>query len=99
MRYRRLGRSELSVSVIGIGTTQLRRVPEKQAIATLKRAFELGVNHVNSGVDYEGADDLIVAAGCGRALPVPVEVPVRPAAPRVVQPVRVPEEEERRTLS
>jgi predicted aldo/keto reductase-like oxidoreductase len=62
MRYRRLGRSELMVSVVGIGTTQLRRVPEKQAIETLRRAFELGVNHVNSGPDYEGADDLIAAA-------------------------------------
>jgi predicted aldo/keto reductase-like oxidoreductase len=62
MHYRRLGRTNLMVSVVGIGTTQLRRVPEKQAIETLKRAFELGVNLVNTGPDYEGADDLIVTA-------------------------------------
>lgn len=62
VNYRRLGRSDLQVSVIGMGTTQLRRVPERQAVAALKRAFELGINHVNSGPDYEGADDLILAA-------------------------------------
>lgn len=62
MNYRRLGRTNLMVSVVGIGTTQLRRVPERQAIETLKRAFALGVNHVNAGPDYEGADDLIVRA-------------------------------------
>lgn len=62
MNYRRLGRSGLNVSVVGIGTTQLRRVPEKQAIETLVKAFELGVNHVNTGPDYEGADDLIARA-------------------------------------
>lgn len=59
MHYRRLGRTNLNVSVVGIGTTQLRRVPEKEAIATLKRAFELGINLVNTGPDYEGADELI----------------------------------------
>jgi len=62
VNYRRLGRSELVVSVIGFGTTQLRRVPEKQAIQSLVRAFELGVNLVNTGPDYEGADDLVAAA-------------------------------------
>ena len=62
MNYRRLGRTGLTVSVVGIGTTQLRRVPEREAIATLRRSFELGVNHVNLGPDYEGADDLVLAA-------------------------------------
>jgi len=62
MNYRRLGRTGLTLSVVGVGTTQLRRVPERQAVATLKRAFALGVNHVNVGPDYEGADDLVLAA-------------------------------------
>jgi aryl-alcohol dehydrogenase-like predicted oxidoreductase len=38
----RLGRSALVVSVVGFGTTQLRRVPEKQAVEALQRAFALG---------------------------------------------------------
>jgi glutamate-1-semialdehyde aminotransferase/predicted aldo/keto reductase-like oxidoreductase len=62
MNRRRLGRTNLEVSVIAIGTNQLRRVPERQAIDTLRRAFELGVNLVNAEPEYEGAYDLILAA-------------------------------------
>jgi predicted aldo/keto reductase-like oxidoreductase len=62
MRYRRLGRSNLSVSVVGFGTCQMRRVPEQQALDTLKRGFDLGVNVVHTAPDYEGADDLVAQA-------------------------------------
>lgn len=62
MRQRRLGRANIDVSVIAIGTTQLRRVPQRQAIETLRRAFELGINLVNAEPEYEGAYDLILAA-------------------------------------
>ena len=47
MNYRRLGRTNLKVSVVGFGTCQLRLVPDRQAIATLLRGFELGVNLVH----------------------------------------------------
>jgi predicted aldo/keto reductase-like oxidoreductase len=59
MNYRRLGRTNLQVSVIGFGTCQLRLVPERIAIETLRRGFELGVNIVHTAPDYEGADDLV----------------------------------------
>ena len=62
MQYRRLGRSNLMVSVVGFGTCQLRRVPEQQALDTLKRGFDLGVNLVHTAPDYEGADDLVAQA-------------------------------------
>src|SRR5438132_8305949 len=62
MNYRRLGRTNLQVSVVGFGTCQLRLVPERQAIETLLRGFELGVNLVHTAPDYEGADDLIARA-------------------------------------
>src|SRR5438094_562950 len=62
MQYRRLGRSNLSVSAVGFGTCQLRRVPEQQALDTLKRGFDLGVNLVHTAPDYEGADDLVAQA-------------------------------------
>ncbi len=62
MQYRRLGRTNLLVSAVGFGTCQLRRVPEQQAIDTLKRGFELGVNLVHTAPDYEGADDLVAQA-------------------------------------
>ena len=62
MQYRRLGRTNLRASVIGFGTCQLRRVPKQQAIDTLRRGFELGVNIVHVAPDYEGADDLVAQA-------------------------------------
>jgi predicted aldo/keto reductase-like oxidoreductase len=62
MEYRRLGRSNLSVSAVGFGTCQIRRVPEQQALDTLKRGFDLGVNLVHTAPDYEGADDLVAQA-------------------------------------
>jgi len=62
MNYRRLGRTNLHVSVIGFGTCQLRLVPIRQAIDTLRRGFELGVNIVHVAPDYEGADDLVSQA-------------------------------------
>lgn len=62
MAYRPLGRTSLRVSAVGFGTCQLRLVPEQQAIDTLKRGFELGVNFVHTAPDYEGADDLVAQA-------------------------------------
>jgi len=62
MNYRRLGRTNLSVSVIGFGTCQLRLVPVRQAIDTLLCGFESGVNIVHVAPDYEGADVLVAQA-------------------------------------
>lgn len=62
MNYRRLGRTNLDVSVIGFGTAQLRLVPEKQAVLALMRAFELGVNIVHTAPDYECAEKYIAQA-------------------------------------
>lgn len=59
MNYRRLGRTNLRVSVIGFGTCQLRLVPERVAVETLRRGFDLGVNIIHTAPDYEGADDLV----------------------------------------
>lgn len=62
MEYRRLGRSNLMVSSVGFGTCQLRLVSERQAVETLVRGFELGVNLVHTAPDYEGADALVARA-------------------------------------
>jgi predicted aldo/keto reductase-like oxidoreductase len=62
MEYRVLGRTGLNVSAVGFGTAQLRRVGETQAIDTLLRGFDLGVNIVHTAPDYEGAEDLVAAA-------------------------------------
>ncbi len=62
MQYRALGRSGLRVSAVGFGTCQLRLVDERQALDTLRRGFELGVNLVHTAPDYEGADELVARA-------------------------------------
>ena len=62
MEYRRLGKTELVVSAVGFGTCQLRLLPEQQAIDTLLKSFELGVNIVHTGPDYGAAEDLVVKA-------------------------------------
>jgi predicted aldo/keto reductase-like oxidoreductase len=62
MNYRRLGRTDLKVSVIGFGTAQLRLVPEKQAVLALIRAFEFGINIVHTAPDYECAEKYIAQA-------------------------------------
>lgn len=62
MEYRRLGRTELQVSVVGTGTGQLRLVPEQQAIDTLLKSFSLGVNIVHTAPDYGNAEELVARA-------------------------------------
>ncbi len=62
MEYRRLGRTHLQVSVIGFGTCQLRLTPEKQAIDTLLRGFDLGVNIVHTAPDYGNAEEVVAKA-------------------------------------
>ena len=62
MEYRRLGKTELQVSVIGIGTCQLRLKPERQAMDTLLKGFALGVNIVHTAPDYGNAEEVVARA-------------------------------------
>src|SRR3954447_12842937 len=62
MQDRRLGKTGLRVSAVGFGTCQLRLVPRAQAIDTLLKGFDLGVNLVHTAPDYEGAEDVIAEA-------------------------------------
>jgi len=62
MQRRPLGHTGIELSAVGFGTCQLQMVPEKQAIATLRRGFELGVNWVHADLGYGGADRLVARA-------------------------------------
>jgi len=44
MKYRRLGKTELSVSEIGLGAEWLERHDEAECLAVIRRAEELGIN-------------------------------------------------------
>jgi glutamate-1-semialdehyde 2,1-aminomutase len=62
METRLVGRTGIRLSVIGLGTAQLQMVPERQAVDTLVRGFELGVNWVHTAPDYGGIDPWIQRA-------------------------------------
>ncbi|MFC1701744.1 aminotransferase class III-fold pyridoxal phosphate-dependent enzyme, partial [Pseudomonadota bacterium] len=59
MQTRKLGRTEIRLSVVGVGTSQLQMLPRKEAVATLVRSFERGVNWVHTAPDYGGLDPWI----------------------------------------
>jgi aryl-alcohol dehydrogenase-like predicted oxidoreductase len=69
MEYRRFGRTGLQVSVIGLGTGgpsrlgQRSGVPEPEAIKTVHRAIDLGVNLIDTAANYAGSEAIL-----GRAL-------------------------------
>jgi len=62
MEYRRLGRSEIQVSVIGFGTCQLRLTPEKTGNRYTAQGVELGVNIVHTAPDYGNAEEVVARA-------------------------------------
>lgn len=62
MEFRQVGSTGVHLSAVGFGTCQLRLVPERQAIDTLCRGFELGVNWVHTAPDYGGAERMVARA-------------------------------------
>ncbi len=70
MQYRRLGRTELSVSAVAFGTCQLQVIPQTQAIDTLLAGFDRGVNLVHTAPDYGRAEEFVAqaAARSGRRI-------------------------------
>src|SRR5687767_11114840 len=69
MEYRRFGRTGLQVSVIGLGTGgpsrlgQRSGIPEPEAIKTVHRALDLGINLIDTAANYAGSEAIL-----GRAL-------------------------------
>jgi aryl-alcohol dehydrogenase-like predicted oxidoreductase len=63
MQYRRFGRTNLLVSVMGIGTGGPSRfgqgsgVAEPEAARTLRRALELGINLIDTAANYRGSEE------------------------------------------
>src|SRR5436190_9283047 len=65
MQYRRLGRTNLQVSVIGLGTGgpsmlgQRSGVAQSEAERTVHYALELGVNLIDTAADYQGSEAIL----------------------------------------
>ena len=78
MRYRKLGRTGLECSEIGLGAAQIgiRSVPEEAAECVLRTALEVGVNFIDTAAMYGESEtrigrylprdaDVIIATKCG----------------------------------
>ena len=63
---RRLGKSGLMVTVIGFGGIPIQIVSEEQAIATVRRAYDLGVNFFDTARGYSNSEERIGQALAGR---------------------------------
>ena len=74
MKYRKLGKTELDVSIIGLGTEYLNKKPRKTVVSVVHEAIEKGVNYFdlifafpeyrdNFGVSFKGYRDKIIITG------------------------------------
>ena len=63
---RRLGKSGLEVTVMGFGGIPIQIVSEEQAIATVRRTYEMGVNFFDTARGYTNSEERIgkALAGC-----------------------------------
>ncbi len=66
MRYRRLGRTGLQISEIGIGGGALRCATDEYAVGMIRRALELGLNYIDTATAYGDSEAKIGLALKGR---------------------------------
>lgn len=59
IQRRRFGKTGIDFSVLTFGAMQLPEVPEDQAIATVQRAMELGINHYETARGYANSEELL----------------------------------------
>jgi glutamate-1-semialdehyde aminotransferase/predicted aldo/keto reductase-like oxidoreductase len=62
MERRRVGRTDIELSVVGLGTAQLQMLPRRQAVDTLRRGFARGINWVHNAPDYGEIDRWVAQA-------------------------------------
>ncbi len=62
MRYTVLGKSELRVSAVGLGGIPIMRPGKAEAVKTIQRALELGVNFIDTAACYGDSQTKIGAA-------------------------------------
>mgnify|MGYP000923000788 FL=1 len=57
MQYRRLGKTNLDVSVIGLGGLQFYNMSSTQVAQLILRSCELGINIIELGRSYAGSEE------------------------------------------
>lgn len=63
---RRLGKTDLEVTVVGFGGIPIQIVPEDVAIAAVRKAYELGINFFDTARGYTNSEERIGKALHGR---------------------------------
>lgn len=76
----RLGRTGLMVSVIGFGGIPIQRETEADAVATVRRAFDLGINFFDTARGYTTSEERIGQALAGRDYVIATKSGAREAA-------------------
>lgn len=59
MRYTQLGSTGMKVSVVGFGGIPIRRVGHAEAVAVVRRAYDLGVTFFDTARKYDDSEDKI----------------------------------------
>lgn len=59
MEYRKLGKTDLMVSVIGLGGIPLQRVSETEAAQVISRCLDLGINFIDTARAYTDSEEKI----------------------------------------
>lgn len=63
---RRLGKTGLMVTIVGFGGIPIQRISEEEALATIRRAYDLGVNFFDTARGYTNSEERIGKALEGR---------------------------------
>ena len=66
MQKRRLGRTDLMVSVVGFGGLILPRISREEAVRVVNHALDLGVNFIDTAKGYGDSEEKIGVAIAGR---------------------------------
>jgi aryl-alcohol dehydrogenase-like predicted oxidoreductase len=95
MRYRKLGRTGIEVSEVGYGAwgvgggQQWKGGGDDESLAALRRAFELGVNFIDTAYAYnEGHSEKLVAEGA-KSAPHPVYIATKVPPKNRIWPARL----------
>ena len=62
MKYRRLGKTNLEVSVVGFGGIPIQRIDAPSAEKVVNRAIELGINFFDTARGYTDSEKKLGAA-------------------------------------
>ncbi len=62
MKYNKLGKTDLSVSLMGVGAIPLQRFDEENALSILHEALNLNINFVDTARGYTVSEELIGSA-------------------------------------